>query len=886
MNDFKESDRAFRGPFDKAFVKASTSTRQTPLDGLPPPVEIEIPISQLPLAGPLQGDEFVPIVQNGVTSRATTLGFTGPQGAQGPQGALGPQGAPGPPGVTVTIGLVPPPTPIPGQLWFDTAGAAMYVWYVEAEGTSSQWVPVVNQVSAGGSGGGGGGIPEAPLDGQLYGRENATWIVVTGGGGGVAAPSPINTALPHITGAVTVGSTLTCSQGSWANSPTAFTFQWESSGVPISGATASTYTIQPTDASEPITCVVTATNSGGFNTAISNTVIIAGAPANTVLPTITGTGTIKQTLTLSSNGTWLGVPTSYTYQWQRGGTDIVGATAGSYQLVYADGGQNVTCNVTAHNSFGATLAASNAIAVTAAFSFPVGALGIYSTRLAVAAYGTTSPCCTVRRLSDNTTADNGVDEFGGFDMASALGFAGGCMLAVTKWYDQSGSGNHATQVGGALESQPELLLINNQPYLAFCLTSAYCYLAAPTMPMSTTDQTIGGVFQLHTPYPSSAPLNCFDGTNGWFLDFNGGAKGSAGYFSSGGGAVTDSSNLLAGSIHSVGVTRTLAGAVAVRVNGTQTVTTTGASNAAPSGATSMCIGTIPGVVGYEGLIGEVYIYPSIQNVATIQASEATYFPPTGWQNYYNGAHAMLTPAGATCLFGNKLQYEYTQAWTMFAAIRGFSHLGEEAEAALWSNIYHGAPFIGYIVAVVLNTNNNPFPKGTINCRMVHDLTGPPIITATVCGSTDVVDGKPHLIAVSWDGSGLASGFKIYIDGVLETTTNIVFDNLGGQTIVSAAVGATAQNMAVGMQINDNGNQLKGRMEFLQVDQIVRSQAYITANFSAANPGPPPNDAKAVTGTALRLLFTEGSGTSVHDTGAIGTSLVGTLTSVGGSLWSP
>jgi hypothetical protein len=35
--------------------------------------------------------------------------------------------------------------------------------------------------------GGGGGIPEAPTDGQLYGRENAAWVVVpTGGGGGIA----------------------------------------------------------------------------------------------------------------------------------------------------------------------------------------------------------------------------------------------------------------------------------------------------------------------------------------------------------------------------------------------------------------------------------------------------------------------------------------------------------------------------------------------------------------------------------------------------------------------------------------------------------------------------------------------------------------------------
>jgi hypothetical protein len=40
-------------------------------------------------------------------------------------------------------------------------------------------------------GGGGGGIADAPSDGQLYGRENAAWVVVpVGPGGGIPdAPS-------------------------------------------------------------------------------------------------------------------------------------------------------------------------------------------------------------------------------------------------------------------------------------------------------------------------------------------------------------------------------------------------------------------------------------------------------------------------------------------------------------------------------------------------------------------------------------------------------------------------------------------------------------------------------------------------------------------------
>ena len=51
------------------------------------------------------------------------------------------------------------------------------------------------------------------------------------------------------------------------------------------------------------------------------------APANTVLPVISGSTTVGSTLT-TTDGTWTGSPTpTYTYQWKRGGTNISGATA-------------------------------------------------------------------------------------------------------------------------------------------------------------------------------------------------------------------------------------------------------------------------------------------------------------------------------------------------------------------------------------------------------------------------------------------------------------------------------------------------------------------------------------------------------------------------------
>lgn len=61
------------------------------------------------------------------------------------------------------VDLTTPPSDGDGLIWDSTAG---------------KWVP--------GAGGGGGGITDAPSDGTLYGRKDAAWEAVTGGGGPAA----------------------------------------------------------------------------------------------------------------------------------------------------------------------------------------------------------------------------------------------------------------------------------------------------------------------------------------------------------------------------------------------------------------------------------------------------------------------------------------------------------------------------------------------------------------------------------------------------------------------------------------------------------------------------------------------------------------------------
>lgn len=71
-------------------------------------------------------------------------------------------------------------------------------------------------------------------------------------------------------------------------------------------------------------------------------------PVNSVLPAITGTKTVGQTLTCST-GTWTKSP-SFAYQWLRDGVPIAGATASTRLLAAPDAGALMSCTVIATNS--------------------------------------------------------------------------------------------------------------------------------------------------------------------------------------------------------------------------------------------------------------------------------------------------------------------------------------------------------------------------------------------------------------------------------------------------------------------------------------------------------------------------------------------------------
>jgi hypothetical protein len=109
------------------------------------------------------------------------------------------------------------------------------------------------------------------------------------------------------------------------------------------------------------TFTITATNNTGTSnpSSASNSITTFTIPAETAPPVVSGTQTFGSTLSCTT-GTWTGTPTiSYTYQWQRDGSNINTATSSTYTLVQADVGNTIRCVVTGTNSYGNSSAISN-----------------------------------------------------------------------------------------------------------------------------------------------------------------------------------------------------------------------------------------------------------------------------------------------------------------------------------------------------------------------------------------------------------------------------------------------------------------------------------------------------------------------------------------------
>ena len=168
-----------------------------------------------------------------------------------------------------------------------------------------------------------------------------------------------------------VGSRLASTDGTWTGIPAStFTYQWYRNDKLIFLATNNTYVTQVADIEKSITCRVTGTNAVTSVVAVSDSITIrAVAPVNSVAPVISsssvdydGNAIVGSTFTCT-DGTWTGaVPApTFTYQWYRGTTLLLGKTNNTYVTEAADHNQPIKCRVTGTNAGGSVAISSGII---------------------------------------------------------------------------------------------------------------------------------------------------------------------------------------------------------------------------------------------------------------------------------------------------------------------------------------------------------------------------------------------------------------------------------------------------------------------------------------------------------------------------------------------
>ena len=178
-------------------------------------------------------------------------------------------------------------------------------------------------------------------------KNGYTTVTRTSARTAAVAKGTITPGAPTLTGKLLVGSTLTANPGSWSPVPDGFTFQWARGGVAIPGAVGRTYALATGDLAKSLTVTVTGKKSGYATVAKTSaaSALVRGTFTQTPVPAVSGAARVGQTLSVAV-GTWSPGPTGVSYQWNRAGRAIAGATARTYLVRPTDVDASLTVSVT------------------------------------------------------------------------------------------------------------------------------------------------------------------------------------------------------------------------------------------------------------------------------------------------------------------------------------------------------------------------------------------------------------------------------------------------------------------------------------------------------------------------------------------------------------
>lgn len=208
---------------------------------------------------------------------------------------------------------------------------------------------------------------------------------------------------------------------------------------------------------------------------------------------------------------------------------------------------------------------------------------------------------------------------------------------------------------------------------------------------------------------------------------------------------------------------------------------------------------------------------------------------------YAGNNALQFDNGRQLSIGANLLFDYTQKWTVWAAVKIKGHRPGVNDAQIIFTDVGPNGTTGYEFWI----NNS----GQLVVKIMH-IVG--VTEISVHGGTDVTDNIWHMCVATYDGSGNASGVKIYVDGVAESLT-VASDTLA----LGNSVGQGP--FLIGNQaLLTNQYHLRGMIDDFQLETTNHTAAYI-ALYATPSSLPP-----LTTNTCLLLHMDETGGTSLVD----------------------
>ena len=182
-----------------------------------------------------------------------------------------------------------------------------------------------------------------------------TLVLVSGGVAAHATPADATsthslsaTPTPKITGTARVGSPLVAIAGTWKPEGVLLSYSWSVNGIAVETAHEATFFPSPEHKGARVTVTVTGELEGYApvaRTSAKSSSVAAGVLSGST-PTVEGTRRVGETL-FASAGAWAPEGATLSYQWQRNGKSIKGATSPTLQLTAPDKSTVITVVVRA-----------------------------------------------------------------------------------------------------------------------------------------------------------------------------------------------------------------------------------------------------------------------------------------------------------------------------------------------------------------------------------------------------------------------------------------------------------------------------------------------------------------------------------------------------------